>query len=171
MIYIVFYIIFLISLYLSKFYNVGIIPQLILLSPLLFKKDKELGFKNYRKGFIYGLFFLPLALPYLFTAQCYAFVLNQFGIAFAEEIFFRGFLMQRFSNLAVSFMFSFGHIIYWFNVNSILTFFPSLIFGWLYIKTGSIVAPVIAHFSMNLFLFFITEKYPQILDILMKSLI
>lgn len=161
MVYITLYIFFLIFLYLSKFYKVEIIHQLILLSPLLFKKDKEIGFKNFRQGFIYGSFFLPLAIPYIFTIQNYNFILNQLGIAFAEEIFFRGFLMQRFSNLVVSLMFSFGHIIYWFNLNSVLTFFPSLIFGKLYIKTGSIIAPIIAHFSMNLFFFFVVEKYLQ----------
>ncbi|GAB6065005.1 CPBP family intramembrane metalloprotease [Aquifex pyrophilus] len=170
MIHVLLYLTFLASLLLSKYYNLGVIPQLVLLSPLLFQKDKELGFKEYKRGLLWGMPFLPLAIPYILNAECYAFVLNQLGVAFAEEIFFRGFLMQRFSNLSVSLMFSLGHVLYWFNLNSLLTFFPSLVLGWLYIRSGSILAPVIAHFSMNMFLFYLTERFPWILEILTKSL-
>ncbi len=170
MIHILLYAVFLASLILSKYYNLGVIPQLVLLSPLVFQKEQELGFREYKRGFLWGIPFLPIAIPYIFNAECYAFVLNQLGVAFAEEIFFRGFLMQRFSNLTVSLMFSFGHILYWFNLNSVLTFFPSLILGWIYKRSGSIVAPVIAHFSMNMFFFYLTERFPRLLEILTKSL-
>jgi len=170
LIYLALYFLLIFSLYLQRFYNLSIIPQLILLSPLLFKEDTSLGLKNFKKGVIYGSLFLPLSIPYLLNAQCYAFVLNQLGIAFAEEIFFRGFLMQRFSNLTVSFMFAGAHVVYWFNLNSILTFFPSLFFGWLYRKADSVVATALAHFSMNMFYFFILEQFPKLGEFLKRSL-
>lgn len=171
MIYLALYFLLVISLYLQRFYDLSIIPQLILLSPLLFQNEESLGFRNLKKGFIYGSLFLPLSIPYILNARCYAFILNQLGVAFAEEIFFRGFLMQRFSNFTVSLMFVGVHFVYWSNLNSLLTFFPSLLFGWLYGKTGSIVASALSHFSMNMFYFFILERFPSLEEILRRSLI
>ena len=163
--------IFLISLIFSKNYGYEFIPFFVLLIPLILEKDENLGFKNYKRGFIFSAPFLVLSIPYLLNAKCYAFVLNQLGIAFAEEVFFRGFLMQRFNNLTVSFMFAFAHFTYWENLNAVLTFFPSLFFGYLYIKTGSVFAPALTHFSFNLFYFFLTEKFPELLKFLSKPLI
>lgn len=165
------YALLVISLYLQRFYNLSIIPQLILLSPLLFQDEKSLGFKNFKKGLTYGSLFLPFSVPYLLSAQCYAFVLNQLGIAFAEEIFFRGFLMQKFSNFTVSLMFTSAHLAYWANLNALLTFFPSLFFGWLYRKTDSVIAPAFAHFSANMFYFFFIERFPELGELLQRSLI
>ncbi|NPA32709.1 MAG: CPBP family intramembrane metalloprotease [Aquificae bacterium] len=157
------------SLYIAREKNLGIIPQLILLSPLLFKRDEELGLKNLKKGILWGAPFLILSIPYLANARCYGFVLNQLGVAFAEELFFRGFLMERFNNLTVSLLFALSHFVYWSNLNALLTFFPSLLFGWLYQRSGSLIAPVLAHFSLNLFYFYLLDMFPEIRELLLRS--
>ncbi len=166
-----FYLLFLVSLWIAKKKGIDLLPAVVLIIPLLFEKEENIGFKNFKRGFIYAIPFLPLGFPYLFTAKCYAFVLNQLGIAFLEEAFFRGFLMQRFNNLAVSFMFAFAHVVYQGTLGAALTFFPSLIFGYLYQRSGSILAPALTHFSFNLFYFFITERYPVIYKFLSVPLI
>jgi hypothetical protein len=70
--------------------------------------------------------------------------------AFAEELFFRGYLMRRYSNLIVSFMFTFPHLLLYQNLQSVLTFFPSLLFGIVYQKTQSLIFVSLLHLYSNL---------------------
>jgi membrane protease YdiL (CAAX protease family) len=78
-------------------------------------------------------------------------------VALPEEIFFRGFLQEIFGNnakgiLFVSLLFAGAHIPAFFfyrDVYALLTFFPSLVMGFLYMRTSSILPPVLFHFLAN----------------------
>lgn len=73
--------------------------------------------------------------------------------AFAEELFFRAYLMQRFSNLTVSVLFTIPHIILYVDLWSVLTFFPSLLYGYIYQRTGSLAFVSLLHLASNLLWF------------------
>lgn len=88
-------------------------------------------------------------------------------VAVAEEIFFRGYLLSNMSRLlttttkkGVAFsqlmsiivsagVFAIFHSVLLGNVVSLVTFFPGLILGWLFVKTGSLLAPVMFHGLAN----------------------
>lgn len=80
------------------------------------------------------------------------------GVSFPEEIFFRGFLQQRLGNnirgvLVVSILFSAMHVpqlIFHGDLYSILTFFPSLVMGGIYLKTHNVLPAAIFHFLSNI---------------------
>ena len=84
-------------------------------------------------------------------------VFQLLGISFPEEVFFRGFLQEKFGNtikglLIVSILFSLMHIpqfIFYGDIYSLLTFFPSLIMGFLYMKTSNVFPSTIFHFLSN----------------------
>ena len=101
----------------------------------------------------------------MFQRLSYTFILAQLLlVALPEEVFFRGFLQQRLGNtlwgiVAVSLLFAFGHFVtlclgggHDLSVCSqaVLTFFPSLVMGYLYMATGKLWASVIFHFLANL---------------------
>jgi membrane protease YdiL (CAAX protease family) len=146
------------SIFLSKIFPFFInISFLILCSPLVFMDLKKLGFKNLKKGFLYGLGFSLVYFPFIWGKVSY-FSFFQLGQVLAEEIFFRGYLLnvipiqnKVLRNVVVSFLFIIPHLVLNISIFSVLTFFPSLLFGYLFFKTGSIVAPVIFHFFSNLF--------------------
>jgi len=79
------------------------------------------------------------------------------GASFPEEVYFRGALQERFGNnirgiLIVSVLFSLMHLprlIFLGDIYSVMTFFPSLIMGFLYMRTGNILPSVIFHFAAN----------------------
>ena len=94
----------------------------------------------------------------------YSFILMQLLlVALPEEAFFRGYLQQKFGNsiksvVIVSALFAVGHFVtlclggnYGHDVcaQAILTFFPSLVMGYLYLATGTLWASVIFHFLAN----------------------
>ncbi len=158
-------------LFLSKLFpELNFLPFLYMLTPLFFLPDKTLGFKNYGRGLLYGSAFLPLLLVLPPDLSCPAWVLNQLGIATAEEIFFRGFLMGSMGNITVSLLFSLAHLIHFPIVNSLLVFFPSLIFGYVYVRSGSILAPILLHFTANLFYSSLVKEFPQLYHILQRQL-
>jgi len=95
---------------------------------------------------------------------------------FAEELFFRGFLQQLLTDV----VFSGAHARWWgLGVASLVfgglhigpdaeTFWPwtamAIVFGgafgWMYLYTGNLVAPVVSHFTINaLNIYFISRKY------------
>lgn len=95
-------------------------------------------------------------------------VLFQFAyVAFPEELFFRGYLlsnslcllktaMKRGSSTAgvVSVVLSAGlfalsHVLILGNPASVLTFFPGLIFSWLFIRMGSLIPSILLHGVAN----------------------
>jgi membrane protease YdiL (CAAX protease family) len=161
MVYLLAYVIFLLAVVIAKTYNLFILPQLVLLSPFVFaKRYEDLGYKNFRRGFLYGISSVPLWFIFPPNFSCPASVLNNIGVAVAEETFFRGFLMKRLNNLTVSFLFVLPHLILYQNLASVLTFFPSLLFGWIYRRADSLVAPIIYHFVSNLAFFSVVERFP-----------
>ncbi|EDP75197.1 JDVT-CTERM system glutamic-type intramembrane protease [Hydrogenivirga sp. 128-5-R1-1] len=161
----------LVALAVAKLFpKIELLPFLYMLTPMFFLSDRELGFKNYRRGLLYGSAFLPLLLLFPPDLSCPAWVLNQLGIATAEEVFFRGFLMGSMGNLPVSFLFSLAHLIHFPTFNSLLVFFPSLIFGYAYLRSGSIIAPILLHFSANLFYHSLVKEFPQLYHLLQRQL-
>lgn len=101
----------------------------------------------------------------VFHKLSYSFVLMQLLlVAFPEEVFFRGYLQNRLGNtvkgiIVVSLLFALGHFITLcvgggHNLalcsQSVLTFFPSLVMGYLYYKTGTLWASVLFHFLANI---------------------
>lgn len=79
------------------------------------------------------------------------------AVSFPEEVYFRGFLQDRFGNnirgiVIVSLLFSFIHLprlIFLGDIYSVMTFFPSLVMGYLYMRTGNILPSIIFHFAAN----------------------
>ena len=85
----------------------------------------------------------------------------------AEELFFRGvvqdFLKKRlsgalfmisFANIAASVIFAAAHVPFWGFPHAVLVFIPSLAFGFMYDRTGTLVYPVILHtiYNFNIFI-------------------
>jgi membrane protease YdiL (CAAX protease family) len=100
-----------------------------------------------------------------FNKLSYSFILIQLLlVALPEEIFFRGYLQQKLGNtvkgiIAVSLLFALAHFVtlclgggHGLSVCSqaVLTFFPSLVMGYLYMSTGTLWASIIFHFLANI---------------------
>lgn len=94
-----------------------------------------------------------------------AFILTQLlMVALPEEVFFRGYLQKKLGNnikgvIIVSLLFALGHFITLclaggHNIaicsQAVLTFFPSLVMGYLYLRTGTLWASIIFHFFANI---------------------
>ncbi len=81
-------------------------------------------------------------------------------VALPEECFFRGYLQGRIAKLAspyaaviiTSVLFALGHVVTSLHIGSLLIFFPSLLFGWLRLKTGAVLASILFHASCNVFI-------------------
>ncbi len=142
----------------------------ILLVPVIFLSERDLGFRNFKKGLLIGLLPLPAFLLVGFEVSCPAWVLNQLGIATAEEVFFRGYLMSFWGNIMTSFLFSAVHVIKEPSLGSALTFFPSLLFGFAYRLSGSLVSPIILHWFSNLALASAIKEFPDLYHLLQRDL-
>lgn len=88
-------------------------------------------------------------------------------VALPEEVFFRGYLLGNMLLLLkmaagkdctaieilgivlTACIFAVSHVLVLGNVSSMITFFPGLIFGWLFVKTKSLIAPVLFHGLAN----------------------
>jgi uncharacterized protein len=91
-------------------------------------------------------------------------VLQLFFVALPEEVFFRGYLQEKIGNslkgaVIVSLLFVLAHFftlcvasgfIGGICTQSILTFFPSLIMGYLYARTGTLWGSIVFHFLSNI---------------------
>ena len=81
------------------------------------------------------------------TITAYVFLFQLLSVSFPEEFFFRGFLQDTIggnfrSVLLVSLLFAVAHVpkvLFLGDWMSLLTFFPSLVMGWLYMKTNNIL--------------------------------
>jgi membrane protease YdiL (CAAX protease family) len=88
-------------------------------------------------------------------------------VALPEEVFFRGYLLQRLEAtwpptrrllgarvggalLLASVLFALGHLLVDFNPQRLAVFFPGLAFGWMRARTGSLAAGTAFHASCNL---------------------
>jgi membrane protease YdiL (CAAX protease family) len=80
-----------------------------------------------------------------------------FLVSLPEEAFFRGFLQEVFRNdfrsvLIVSVLFALAHlpaVVFQGETTALLTFFPSLVMGLLYMRTSNIVPSTAFHFLAN----------------------
>lgn len=89
---------------------------------------------------------------------------QMFVIALTEEVFFRGYLLQRIGMtitgvVIVSALFALGHFVVAFfgaswgagaSIVTLLTFFPSLVMGYMYLRSRNLWPPIIFHFLANM---------------------
>ncbi|MDR2401106.1 MAG: CPBP family intramembrane metalloprotease [Deferribacteraceae bacterium] len=77
----------------------------------------------------------------------------------AEELFFRGVLLElflrkkvnkMFSNTIISILFASLHVILKGDITGVAVFFPSLILGWHYCRNRKIIPVIAAHSAYNL---------------------
>ena len=98
-----------------------------------------------------------------------------FAVALAEEVFHRGYLMGALEDrwparrsvfgvklgwgaVLSSLLFAVGHLVSMAQVARLATFFPALLFAWLWRRSGSLWAPALFHAAANL-----------LMDLLLKS--
>ena len=124
-------------------------------------------------GISIAVLFLYLACLYLFSSYSgktvkfvepsALFVLTHLvAIAFPEEFFFRGYLQRTLGGgwdaiIASSVLFALAHLLVicvfsggGYCAQNALTFFPSLVMGYLYMKTGIIWSSIFFHFAANI---------------------
>jgi len=114
-------------------------------------------------------FEVPLPLcPVIPEKRWFSWLAYQFMyVAVAEEMFFRGYFQSNVLRLLTmsvqknrafleligiivsATVFAISHSVLLGSVMPIITFFPGLIFGWLLVKTKSLLAPVLFHGSAN----------------------
>jgi membrane protease YdiL (CAAX protease family) len=139
------YIALIISTVIYKITNLPYFIFVILLSPILFIDFKSVF--SYSRKYDLSIIFI---LPFLFIHEPLQ-ALNNLFIAFSEELFFRVYLLNYFSNLLTSILFTIPHIIIYQDLHSFLTFFPSLFYGLVYQKTKSFSLAIVLHFLSNEF--------------------
>lgn len=145
-----------------------LIPLLLYIIPLVIKRrvPLRLSFNGITPALIVSIVVLFPAITVLSLAGKDFHMIGLFnlvpyqllGVALPEEIYFRGFLQEEMGNNAraivlVSLLFSIMHLpqlIFYGQILSILTFFPSLIMGYLYLRTGNVLASTIFHFFANM---------------------
>ncbi|MFZ8785307.1 CPBP family intramembrane glutamic endopeptidase [Thermocrinis sp.] len=144
------YLLVLLSVSLHKFLGIPNLSIFFLLFPLVFLEIRLLD-----KWVLLWLFY-PIAFLFFDALWLLGMTLS----AFAEELFFRAYLMKRYSNLSVSFMFVIPHFILYPGILSLLTFFPSLFFGFAYQKTKSLAFVSLLHLVSNLVYFKLLSSLP-----------
>jgi membrane protease YdiL (CAAX protease family) len=142
----------------------SLLPLLMLTFPVLVGHSVKLKFslQDISLGLVVSLIVL---LPYylLFggtvkTITAFTIAFQVLSIAFPEEYFFRGFLQDSIGKnfravVLTSLFFALAHLpkaLFIGDWMSLLSFIPSLIMGWLYMKTNNILPGVIFHFLANL---------------------
>lgn len=142
-----------------------VIPAYLAAVPLALSRKINLGLSA-RQAALTAIIATAILLPFLaFLVAAKRFVLldpgalavQLFGVSFPEEIFFRGFLQETFGNnfraiVVTSLLFAVAHLPGLFfsgDLYAPLTFFPSLIMGFLYLRTSSVMPPTIFHFLAN----------------------
>jgi membrane protease YdiL (CAAX protease family) len=140
------------------------LPLLMLIFPLAvgYRVRMNFSIKDISMGFILSA---VLLLPYYFlfgghgkTMTVYLILFQILSVAFPEEFFFRGFLQASMGKnfkaiIFVSLLFSLAHLpraIFLNDWISLFSFFPSLIMGWLYMKTNNVLPGTIFHLFANL---------------------
>jgi membrane protease YdiL (CAAX protease family) len=92
-------------------------------------------------------------------------------VAVAEEVFFRGYVQRNINRITDTFdwgnygtrnltciilsatCFAAAHVIVQGQLVSFVTFLPGLVLGWLFVRTGSLLAPILFHGLANTFYF------------------
>lgn len=144
-----------------------LVPLFLYGVPIYFQRTVRLRFdvKDIAKGFaVTAVLLVPFLCYLLIMGQTVtlvpfrAVIFQLFVVALPEEIYFRGFLQERFGNnvqsvIMVSILFSIMHLpqfIMYNDIYAILTVFPSLVMGVLYMWTGNIITPTIFHVAANI---------------------
>jgi len=139
------------------------LPVLMVMFPILVGHRVKLRFSIQDLFFGIGVSFVLLFPYYLIfgrtieTISAYFIIFQLFSISFPEEFFFRGFLQDSMGRnfkvvLFVSLLFSLAHLPMAFFLNEwilLLSFFPSLVMGWLYMKTNNVLPGILFHFFAN----------------------
>jgi len=149
------------------------IAALLFFSAPYLMKSKVTGLKWNLKGVLLGFAVSVIILslyivivnksPQLGKISYTLLILQLFLVALPEEVFFRGYLQEKIGNnlrgiLIVSLLFAIGHFatvclgggyIGIGCIKTLLTFFPSIVMGFMYAKTGTIWGNVIFHFLAN----------------------
>jgi membrane protease YdiL (CAAX protease family) len=142
----------------------SLLPALMLIFPIVAGHRVKLRFSI--KDIIWGIVIsLIILVPYyvifgvsMKTITGYAFLFQLLSVSFPEEFFFRGFLQDTIGRnftavLLVSLLFAVAHVpkaLFLGDWMSLLTFFPSLVMGWLYMKTNNVLPGTIFHLLANL---------------------
>ena len=140
------------------------LPILMVMFPIIVGYRVKLRFSI--KDFFLGLTVsLIILLPYylvfggnLKTTTAYYIIFQLLSVSLPEEFFFRGFLQDSIGRnfravLIVSLLFSIAHLpkaVFLGEWVSLFSFFPSIIMGWLYMKTNNILPGTIFHLLANL---------------------
>lgn len=108
----------------------------------------------------------------------YEIVVGVFAVALPEEVFHRGYLMSALERrwpprrrllgvpfgtaaLLSSLLFAVGHVAGMAETVRLATFFPALIFAWLWRRSGSLWAPTLFHTASNLLMdVFLASTFP-----------
>lgn len=142
------------------------LPILLMVLPIIIIKKIKISFSiiDFLIGFSISLIILlPYALFEIFNGRVFilpsieTLIFHLTVVAIPEELFFRGLIQEGFGNnkfsiLITSLMFSIAHLpVFIFENNSYapLTFFPSLVIGYIYWKRKNILPCVIFHFTAN----------------------
>ena len=146
------------------------LPILMLMFPIIVGHSVKLRFSI--KDFFLGLTVsVVILLPYYFVFSPSpsppplegggwgrGIIFQLLLVSLPEEFFFRGFLQDSIGRnfravLIVSLLFSIAHLpkaVFLGEWVSLFSFFPSLIMGWLYMKTNNILPGTIFHLLANL---------------------
>jgi membrane protease YdiL (CAAX protease family) len=142
-------------------------PLYLLAVPFIFQKKVRIrpSIKDISAGVVVSVgILLPFALLMLFSGRdliqpsLSAITFQLVGVALPEEVYFRGYLQERIGNnirgvLIVSVLFSLMHVpqfVIYGDLFSPLTFFPSLVMGYLYMRTYNVLTSTIFHFGANM---------------------
>jgi membrane protease YdiL (CAAX protease family) len=140
------------------------LPVLMVMFPIIagHRVKLRISIKDIVLGTVVSLIVLVpyfiLSGGHLKAVTGYYILFQLLSVAFPEEFFFRGFLQDSTgrnlkSVLAVSLLFAAAHLpraLFFGEWISLFSFFPSLIMGWLYMKTNNIVPGTIFHLLANL---------------------
>ena len=124
--------------------------------------------RGYGGTFFPGSWHVPVEwLAYGGLGVLLAAAIEVFAIAMPEEVFHRGYLMsaldERFvprrrilgvpmglGAVLASLLFAVGHLVGMAELARLATFFPALVFSWLWRRSGSLWAPALFHAASNL---------------------
>jgi hypothetical protein len=101
-------------------------------------------------------------------------LIHLLAVALPEEVFYRGYIQARLAGLfsrrirflgvdlgwhvaVTSALFALSHLVAIPAPFRLAVFFPGLLFGWLRLRTGSLVAPVLLHAASNVLLAFLVR--------------
>ena len=162
----------LMRIFLSPDFAIPLTAVVMFVTPFIMKSDVK-GLSWNTRGVILGIIISVVILtayviivdkPLRLGRVSHSLIILQlFFVALPEEVFFRGYLHEEIGNnikgvLVVSALFALGHLIArcaggGFNGNTciqdVLTFFPSIVMGFLYAISGTLWGNIAFHFLAN----------------------